>query len=91
MLQTSPIRIHDTIPDMSNLADSEQYDQAYHKVLVAYTDGEIAVECYSEVIRIVTLVSYDMLQQSRLMSQDFCQSSTVKSKRAILHEYHDTY
>ena len=51
--------------------------QTYNELFVADRVWELAKECHAEVVRIVALVSNDVLQQSGLMSEDLRQTGTV--------------
>lgn len=52
-------------------------DKAYHELLIAYADREVAVERNSEVVRVVPRVGDNMLEKGGLVSQNFRQACTV--------------
>lgn len=51
---------------------TESVLRAYYELLVADRYGEVPIECNTEVVRVVTLVSDDVFQQRSLVSHDFC-------------------
>ena len=52
---------------------------AYNELLVAYRGWEVAIERDPEVVRVVALVGYDMLQKRSLMPQNLCEARAVDS------------
>lgn len=77
MHQTSPIRIHGTI---RNTQYNKLYlicEPTYNELFVADGGREVAVKGNTEVVRVISLICNNMLQQGSLMSQNLGQSGTM--------------
>jgi hypothetical protein len=76
------------LPDVAAVLECESGMQwsgqvsrkAYNELLVSQSHREATIEGYSEVLGVVSLVSYDMLEQGSLMQKDFRQAVTEGSQ-----------